>query len=308
MQAAELARHRWPDLLAHFGIERHLLTGRHVPCPACGGRDRFRFDDKEGRGTFFCSHCGAGDGFKLLSLVRGLNFKQTAAEIKRIAGTIPAATHRLAPKTDHSLAACRRIWGESSSVGAGDPVHVYLARRIGMAKIPNCVRFHPALPYYDDEGNITKYPAMVAKVAGPDGRGVAVHRTFLSANGFKARVSEPKKILGTLPAGSAVRLFEPQPALGIAEGIETALCASALFGIPTWAAVSANGLEKWAPPAGTDHVTIFGDNDVTGTGQSAAWALAKKLIAAGIKVEVKIPDDPGTDWADVFLKIQEKYT
>ncbi len=42
--------------------------------------------------------------------------------------------------------------------------------------------------------------------------------------------------------------------------------------------------------------------------QSTAWAMAKKLIAVGIKVEMKITDDPGTDWADVFLKLQEKYT
>jgi autotransporter-associated beta strand protein len=28
------------------------LSGRHVPCPFCGGRDRFRFDDKNGAGTW----------------------------------------------------------------------------------------------------------------------------------------------------------------------------------------------------------------------------------------------------------------
>jgi hypothetical protein len=42
------------------GCEGH--KNRHQACPVCGGSDRFRFDDKEGRGTWFCNQCGAGDG------------------------------------------------------------------------------------------------------------------------------------------------------------------------------------------------------------------------------------------------------
>jgi putative DNA primase/helicase len=43
---------------------------------------------------------------------------------------------------------------------------------------------------------------------------------------------------------------------------------------------------------------VFGDNDASGTGQAAAWALAKRVIAAGIDVEVRIPEQIGADWAD----------
>ena len=35
-------------------------------CPMCGGKDRFRFDDKGGRGTWICSQCGAGDEIELV--------------------------------------------------------------------------------------------------------------------------------------------------------------------------------------------------------------------------------------------------
>ena len=41
--------------------------------------------------------------------------------------------------------------------------------------------------------------------------------------------------------GAAVRLFEPTDTLGLAEGIETAIAAHELFGVPTWAAISADG-------------------------------------------------------------------
>lgn len=40
----------WPHILSALGI-KVPPAGRHGACPACGGKDRFRLDDKEGRGT-----------------------------------------------------------------------------------------------------------------------------------------------------------------------------------------------------------------------------------------------------------------
>lgn len=59
------AQGQWRDVLTANGI--NLPSGRHHgPCPICmAGKDRFRFDDKEGRGTFICNQCGAGDGLDL---------------------------------------------------------------------------------------------------------------------------------------------------------------------------------------------------------------------------------------------------
>lgn len=300
MQASELAVGRWPGLLVHFGIDRALLSGRHSPCPACEGRDRFRFDDREGRGTFICSHCGAGDGFKLLNLVKGWSFKQAAAEVESIVGTIPTNAHRPSHSETDKVEACRRIWRESQTVVFGDPVQRYLARRTAINAVPVCIRFHPALPYRHNDGTVTRHPAMLAKVRDSDGQGVAIHRTYLNSAGEKADVPTIKKIVGTLPASSAIRLFPAARHIGIAEGIETALSALALFGMPTWAAVTAGGMERWTPPAGTERVIVFGDNDLSGTGQASAWILAKRLISSGIETEVKIPEQPGSDWNDVI--------
>ena len=110
--ARELARNRWPELLVHFGVERHHLTGKHAPCPVCGGRDRFRFDDQDGRGTWICSKCGAGDGFNLLGLVKGWSFKQAAIEVEQIVGDIPATTPIRKPAEADKKETCRRIWSE----------------------------------------------------------------------------------------------------------------------------------------------------------------------------------------------------
>ena len=298
MQAADLARNRWPDLLAHFGIDPMQLTGKHAPCPSCGGRDRFRFDDQDGRGTFFCSKCGSGDGFALLGLVKGWSFKESAAEVERIAGMIkPSATKRQFGDAD-KIEACRRIWNASKAVTAGDPVHSYLVRRIGIETVPACIRFHAALPYRHDDGNITRHPAMIAKVQDIDGNGVAIHRTYLTTDGHKANVPAVKKVVGSLPPGAAVRLMPTSGCMGISEGIETALAASMLFSLPVWAAISAISLERWTPPTETERLTVFGDNDNSHTGQAAAFSLAKRMHNAGITVDVRIPNRPGSDWAD----------
>src|SRR5687768_11676509 len=83
----ERARGRWREILPRLGIETRFLTNRHGPCPLCGGRDRYRFDDKEGAGTYFCNQCGAGDGLILLRKLHGWDFKTACTEIDQIIGT-----------------------------------------------------------------------------------------------------------------------------------------------------------------------------------------------------------------------------
>jgi putative DNA primase/helicase len=65
-----------------------------------------------------------------------------------------------------------------------------------------------------------------------------------------------------------------------------------------WSCVSAAGIESFLPPTDVRKVIVFADNDVSGTGQAAAWGLAKRLIAARVKVELRLPDRIGSDWAD----------
>jgi len=77
---ATAARGRWPHILSALGI--NVPNGkRHGACPVCGGKDRFRLDDKEGRGTWFCNHCGNGDGLDLVRLATGQNVKAVSAMV-----------------------------------------------------------------------------------------------------------------------------------------------------------------------------------------------------------------------------------
>lgn len=301
MRTTEQAIGRWPGILKHFGLDDRTLSGNHCPCPVCGGKDRFRFDDKEGRGTFYCSHCGAGNGMDLLMKCTGMSFKAAATEVDGIVGTIQVAPiRRIEQSRESKIDICKRLWGESVPVSTGDPVHRYLTNRVGDEPVfdPRVIRYHSALGYRHEDKHVTTHPAMLAKVQAPDGSGTALWRTFLTADGAKADVPSPKKGLGSMPDGSAVRLSAHSGTLGIAEGIETALCAAKRFNVPVWSATSLNRLQAWIPPDGVRKVWIFGDNDIHGGGQIAAWRLYERLTKSGIDAVVRIPDGAGTDWAN----------
>ncbi|HDO1327262.1 TPA: toprim domain-containing protein, partial [Aeromonas veronii] len=82
---AAVATGHWPVLLTAMGIDTPR-GGKHGPCPICGGKDRFRLDDKGGRGTWICNQCGAGDGLTLVSLVTGKTIKESAELIAPLVG------------------------------------------------------------------------------------------------------------------------------------------------------------------------------------------------------------------------------
>jgi putative DNA primase/helicase len=295
----EAATGRWPGILAALGVDPATLTGKHTACPVCGGKDRFRYDDKDGRGTFYCSKCGAGDGFTLLQNLKGWSFKDAANEIERIVGTVTPVLPAPTFSDEEKVKVLTRVWRESNLLQAGDDVMRYTAGRELHIDLPmSALRLHPGLVYRDGTEVLGRFPALVAMVTGADGKSATLHRTYLN-DGHKALVSNPKKLMPGKPIkGAAIRLYPAGEVLGVAEGIETALAARQLFSVPVWSCISANGIETFQPPAEVRKVIVFGDNDISGTGQAAAWSLAKRLIASGVDCEVRIPEQAGTDWAD----------
>lgn len=285
---------RWESILTSLGVAPEFLSKKHGPCPLCGGKDRWRFDNKDGRGTWFCSNDGAGDGFALLQKMNGWTFSQAAREVERVLGVSKQDAPRQEFTDEQKRAALKRVWTESRPVMHGDPVWTYLNHRTGIEAVPSSLRFHPKLRYDANHS----FPAMLAVVTMPDGSASTMHRTWLDGKGGKAPVDDPKKVMAGTIKGGAIRLAPMAECLGLAEGIETALRASVLFGVPTWAAISAGGMRDWDAPAGVTEVVIFGDNDANFTGQNAAFALAHRLSMRGIKTDVRIPAKAGTDWAD----------
>lgn len=301
-KTALAARGRWKGILMHVGVSEGFLSGRNCPCPFCGGTDRFRFLDKDGSGSWICNKCCdmPGTGMDFVMQHTGLSFKDAAARVDEIIRNVKPSAEKPKPEMtdDERRNILRSTWNEARPMAEGDLVSRYLASR-GLEADTTELRFSPALR--DGEGGIR--PAMVARVLNADGSRVAtLHRTFLRPDGLaKAEMPTPRKLMpGEIPEGAAVRLGPIKEALGIAEGIETALAASEIFELPVWAAISSPMLVKWWPPEGVEEVFVFGDHDENYDGQAAAFGLAKRLMAKGIRTTVRLPTRPG-DWNDELL-------
>jgi phage/plasmid primase-like uncharacterized protein len=198
-----------------------------------------------------------------------------------------------------------RICAESRPLVGGDPVTLYLKRRgfAGVWPLPEVLRLHGAMPYWHEGEKLGAFAAMVAPLVAPDGRTVALHRTYLTADGRKADVPSPKKLTGTAGplAGACIPLHKPaQGCIGIGEGIETSLAASLASAVPTVAAYCAGSLAAWRWPVGVHRLVIFADADKAG--REAAESLQLRAVRAGLQCSVMTPSESGTDWADVWAQ------
>ena len=302
-QLIERANYHWRDILRINGIPGRHLTGKHGPCPWCGGKDRFRFSDKNGTGSFICGQCGSGYGPHFLMRFHGVSFEDALKMVANTIGQARRRPHRPPPNGDDARAKVQRAWNTGIvpdaailTEAADDSVMRYLAGR----GIP-WSGFHDIRQ--SSRGN------MLVLVRDPAGHPCQLQVTMLTRDGARRTDTRYQRLYMEMPFpdGAAVRLMPYQKTLGIAEGVETALSAALLFGVPVWAALDAGLLRKWQPPSDLDRIVIFGDNDENFTGQAAAFYLANRIRHEQAKcqrhpmINVVIPENEGEDWNDELL-------
>lgn len=299
------ARGRWRQILPALGIDDHFLSGRNCPCPMCGGRDRFRFLDRRGQdadGMWLCNQCQPSPrpAIDLAVAYSGRPFREAARVIDSILGdrVVPMVRRQPVEGRTKDLQRAKDCWRRGVSVSHGDVADRYLrTRRADLAAYPPCLRFSAREPYWQD-GSVSRHPAMLALITDPAGEPVTVHRTYLAADGSgKASVPVQRKAVSSFGPGPTIRLAPAASTMGIAEGIETALSAAKLFGVPTWSVMSDYGMATFEPPLGVRRLVIFADHDEHGAGQRAAASLALRLK---IQTEIRLPERLG-DWNDVLV-------
>jgi phage/plasmid primase-like uncharacterized protein len=200
-----------------------------------------------------------------------------------------------------------QMWEEAHPV-SGTPAERYLAARgvldawhaQPMPKQGEQLRFHPRTAH---PASSDRFPALLALIRSAiDGEPLSVHRTYLRPDGNGKADLEPQKATLGAVAGGVVMLHRPAPdtALVVAEGIESALGASALLALPAWAAVAAGNLAslQLRPLPSLPDLLIACDADKPG--ETAAWAAAQRWRAEGRKVRVATPDRAGRDFNDVL--------
>lgn len=202
-----------------------------------------------------------------------------------------------APKPDvRRLDAARRLWE------AGRPVAGALAERHCRLRHIQRALPGPQVLRHGGETPVSAYvesryrrPALLVAISAADGSFSAVEVTYLAANGQRALdLRLPRKTVGLVPPGSAVRLDPAAPEMLVAEGVFTALSATERFALPGWALLSTRNLKSWSAPDGVRSVLIAADRGKDG--EASAEILAARLRRQGVAPTIALPPEPHGDW------------
>ncbi|WP_083446700.1 MULTISPECIES: DUF7146 domain-containing protein [Xenorhabdus] len=296
IKTADAVIGRWPEIFAYYKLPP--VTGKkHFKgnCPICKRKGKFRIDNQKGRGTFICA-CNAGDGWALLRLTQGKDYKTLADEIDLLLG-IQSDKRSVVKKETNITTFRNRVTGCYAGLPGlkGTSGEAYLRNR-GIHVLPaDNVRYCAEQPVHN--GTLQAIWALAT-----DSKGLAcyLHRTYLDGD-RKASLDVVKK-MNSLQEDSylahvqsvAIRLFPVDSTLGIAEGIETALSCKQIYGVNTWSTMNAGHMAKFIAPQGVKHLVVFADTDWSATGHAAAMECARKNLSAHNdveKVSVRWPDN-----------------
>ncbi len=271
-----------------------------APCPLCQPErraDQRALSIAAGHSTPLVLYCWKG-GCSFAQLAQALDLGAVERGQHCPGSTARPCEPVPTPTAFKRAEAARRCWAEAVPI-AGTLAEAYLRARGITCALPQTLRYHPACWH---GATAQRYPALVARVDG--GRGFAVHRTYLRADGGgKADIAPSKAMLGAT-AGGAVRLTREGGALVVAGGIETALSlACGQLSTPVtgtaaiWAALSANGMTRLRLPDQPGHLILAADGDAVG--RTAARRLAQRAAAAGWSITRLDPGD-GRDFNDLL--------
>ena len=258
----------------------------------------FRVNLRSGRWADFATGERGGDPVSLYAYLF-TGGRQGAAAKELDGGTIavqPVAAAKAAKVASLNGDEARRIARAFSIYAAAGPIasiaEAYLISR-GLQRSSTWTRLRSAVLRYPEGG---EHPAIIAPVTGAGGALEGIQRTYLTANGHKLPVRDPKLSLGRV-RGGAIRLADPAAELVLCEGLEDGLSlAQELPGAHVWAAPGAGMLAAMSLPSIVSRVIIAADNDAPG--EQAALRAAERFAREGRHVRIMRPDAAYNDWND----------
>ena len=315
----------WYSVFVAFGIDVPSNPMRHGSCPVCGGKDRFRFDNKNGSGSWFCNQGNsthkrgkrAGDGFALVAEVLGISRREAVRKIREIVDCPSSPSLKTLPLQPvrgrkSNIEHARRLYGTGTPARKHHAAKKYFEAR----GIPRTLEIASSsglriIEMRCNNGDIA--PVLVAPMRSLSGELEGIQRTGLDWSGEKKNVPGAdvdkamlgkKKSGGTVPESYGFRIGEDGFRLFIGEGLETTLSGLEAYenqgnGYVAWDA----GNLQIVPVSIAEQyraVIILADNDASGVGHKAAITLAMRLFKDGILCTIALPPVVGTDWNDVI--------
>lgn len=280
---------QWPVLLPALGI--HITAGgRAQPCPVCGGKDRFRFDNQQGRGTWFCNQCGGGDGLSLVEKALAVTTKEAANKVAGVLGNTSYAPLPV-PDSQQDKTQARQQAAEQALqlVAAAVPQagNAYLTRKGWPDVSPLTLQGKPLRV-----GGITYQPGDLLLPL-TNAAGEVVNVQLINTAGDK------RTLAGGQVKDACHSLAGPDHAvIWLTEGYATGLTVHQLTGESVCIALSANNLPALAQQLRAQYpdalLLLAADNDENGTGQTRATEAAQ-LTGATLALPPMIGD-----WNDLY--------
>jgi hypothetical protein len=260
MIAADPAFEAWIDAARQASVQAELVRrglwtkamagDNGVPCPGCGGRDRFAVNTR--KNLWNCR--ASGEGGDAIALAQHIDGSSFLTAVETVTGQAPpgrasalrpeqrdevrnraevsrspaADADELAPASSdvYRERERRRAWEcwQAGRPVAGTQTEDYLALRGVQAPAGARLRHHPRLAFWDRPGRggrvIHEGPAMIAAIEGPTGKFAGVQRTWidLARPKGKALIVQPetgeilpaKKVRGSVKGGTILLKSPPE--------------------------------------------------------------------------------------------------
>lgn len=273
------------------------------------------FHVNETRGFFNCFGCGAkGDAFKLAQMLHNCGFREAvticaggAVDAEPDPALVVAREARR--REVEAEERRRRATNRATAVALWDPAQLMpapqITRFLRERRKIRCylgaadLRWHASAPLkpYDTVRAATR-PAMVARISNAADEHIGTHLTFLARDGSDKLHRDGSRIVTGDHVGGFIRLHRFRDAVVVGEGIETTLSASDACGLPGLAAINSANLRSLVLPESVRRVVIAFDRDAKGIGELSAAALAQRLWADDLIVELLPPPVNFKDWND----------
>ncbi|EJD6672377.1 DUF927 domain-containing protein [Providencia rettgeri] len=297
------ANGQWQNILSNLGAEVPLNT--HTACPACGGKDRFRFDNKGDNGTFICSQCGSGDGLDLVQRVLGGCVTEAAYEVAGMIGIDTRSDNPPAYRSHEVKAQQDALKAQQAQNQANEQIEKHkrftarYSRTIANAKQGKS-EYLKAKGFDSTTVTLLADGSLIIPLMDADG-------TITAAQTIKPN-GEKRLLLDSAKNGSYYPINEPVnvSTVIIAEGLATAMtCQLIQPEAHTVAAIDAGNLTHVAKVMRTQYpesqIIIAGDNDIKPDQSNTGKLAAEKAAKAVNGIALLPPTDDKADWDDYRL-------